>query len=332
MTIPDNPHIQGAFFKAIGYLDRSKNIGVSISGGSDSDIALDFMHQCGVLDRCQVFIFDTGLEYQATWEHIDYLKDRYGIEIDRIRAKQSIPSCCKQYGQPFISKMVSMNIERLQRAGFDWSDDRPFEQLVNDYQGVRWNLKWWTNNNQNLRMSNISYNRFLKEFLMDHPPKHKISQVCCQRAKKDTAKEYYKKANLDIVVLGLRQAEGGVRAIRYKSCYESQEKGPDKYMPIWWFTDQDKKEYKRFYSICNSKCYTQYGMRRTGCAGCPFDLQLKTTMEIMKDHEPKLYRAVSNVFGKSHELTEQYHQYRAVKYAEEKRAKMKTQPLEAWAQ
>lgn len=326
--IPDNQHIQGAFFKAIGYLDRTKNIGVSISGGSDSDIVLDFMHQCGILDCCQVFIFDTGLEYQATWEHIDYLKDRYGINIDRVRAQKSIPACCKEYGQPFISKNVSEHIRCLQKSGFDWSD-RPFNELEKEFTGCRFNLKWWTNQNT-LRMMNISYNRWLKEFLIDHPPKHNISPLCCKYAKKKTAKDYYKKQGFDMVVLGLRQAEGGVRSVAFKSCYSTGQ--PDTYRPIWWFTDTDKAEYNRFYNICNSKCYTQYGMKRTGCAGCPFDLQLKTTMEIMKDHEPKLYRAVSNVFGKSHELTEQYHQYRAVKYAEEKRAKMKTQPLEAWAQ
>lgn len=328
--IPDNPHIQGAFFKAIGYLDPSKNIGVSVSGGSDSDIVLDFMYQCGILDKCHVFVFDTGLEYQATWEHIDYLKDRYNIDIERIRAKQSIPSCCKQYGQPFISKMVSMNIERLQRANFDWSD-RPFEELIKDYSGVRWNLKWWTNNNGKLRMSNVSYNKYLKEFLIEHPPKHKISQMCCQRAKKDTAKEYYKKEHLDIVVLGLRQAEGGVRSIRYKSCYESSEKGPDNYRPIWWFTDQDKKEYNQCYNICNSRCYSEYGMKRTGCAGCPFDVHLNQSMAVLKDCEPKLYRAVQNVFGKSHEYTEQYHQFKATKYAEDKRVKLKTPSLEVFS-
>lgn len=322
MTIPDNPHIQGAFVKAIGYLDPSKNIGISISGGSDSDIVLDSAHQCGILDKCHVFIFDTGLEYQATWEHIDYLKDRYGIDIERIRAKKSIPACCKEYGQPFVSKMVSSQIELLQNAGFDWSD-RPFEELIKDFQGVRWNLKWWTNQNK-LRMANISYNRFLKDFLIDHPPKHKISPQCCNKAKKDTAKEYYKKENFDIVMLGLRMAEGGVRSIRFKTCYESNNKGPDSYRPIWWFTEQDKADYNRHYGICNSRCYSEYGMKRTGCAGCPFDLQLKVTLGTMKNHEPRLYNAVRNVFGKSHE-------YKASKYIEEKRAKMKTPTLDVWA-
>lgn len=43
----DNPHIQGAFLKAIGYLDESKKTVVSVSGGSDSDVVVDFLHQCG---------------------------------------------------------------------------------------------------------------------------------------------------------------------------------------------------------------------------------------------------------------------------------------------
>ena len=327
MTIPDNPHIQGAFFKAIGYLDESKNIGISVSGGSDSDVVLDFVYQCGILYKCHVFIIDTGLEYQATWEHIDYLKDRYHIDIERVRAKQSIPSCCKQYGIPFVSKNVSEHIRNLQLHGFEW-EDRPLEELIKDYSGCKFNLKWWTNQNK-LRMMNISYNRWLKDFLIDNPPRFNISPMCCKKSKKDTAKEYYKKENLDIVILGLRQAEGGVRSAGFNSCYKTGV--PDNYRPIWWFTNTDKEEYNRHYNICNSRCYTEYGMKRTGCAGCPFDLQLDATMSIMENHEPKLYRAVSKVFGKSHEYTRQFHEYRDGKYIEDKRARMKTQPLDMWA-
>ena len=156
----------------------------------------------------------------------------------------------------------------------------------------------------------------------------KQPQPSGKKAKKETAKEYYKKMGLDMVILGLRQAEGSVRSIAFDSCYKTG--SPDNYRPIWWFTDQDKEEYKRFYHICNSKCYTQYGMRRTGCAGCPFNLQLDKDLRAVKLHEPKLYKALINVFGKSHEYTEKYHNFRECGKIENKRARMKTQPLDAW--
>ena len=49
--IPNNPHIQGAFFKAISNLDTDKKTVVSVSGGSDSDVVIDFINQCGAGDK-----------------------------------------------------------------------------------------------------------------------------------------------------------------------------------------------------------------------------------------------------------------------------------------
>lgn len=51
--------------------------------------------------------FDTGLEYQATKEHLKFLEEKYGIKIKPYKAIKPISISCKQYGQPFISKHVS---------------------------------------------------------------------------------------------------------------------------------------------------------------------------------------------------------------------------------
>lgn len=100
----------------------------SISGGSDSDIVLDIIHKVDIDRKVKYVWFDTGLEYAATKRHLDYLEKRYDIEIVKIRAKTTIPLSCKKYGQPFISKIVSKNIESLQRYNFDFS-----KEIDNDY-------------------------------------------------------------------------------------------------------------------------------------------------------------------------------------------------------
>lgn len=321
-----NPHIMGAFFKAIGYIDESKKIVVSISGGSDSDIIIDFIHQCGFTDKCQYIFFDTGLEYQATKEHLVYLERRYNIQINRIKAYKSIPICCKEYGQPFINKFISENIERLQHHGFKW-EDKPYNELIKEYPGCISAIQWWTNNHK-INQFCIKYKKYLKEFLIENPPDFKISSKCCTYAKKKTAKAYYKDKNPDIVITGVRQAEGGIRATAYKSCYTTGT--PDNYRPIFWFTNEDKSEYNKKYNIKNSRAYTQYGFKRTGCACCPFALDL--TEELIKTarYEPKLYRAVMSVFGKSYEYTARYYQFRAEKEKEAIRQRIKTAPLEIY--
>lgn len=320
----NNPHIAGAFFKSIGYLDPSKNIVVSVSGGSDSDVIVDFVHQCGYSDKVSYIFFDTGLEYQATKDHLDYLEDRYGIVIERIRSYRSIPTCCKSFGIPFVSKFASECIHRLQQHSFNF-EDRPLKELIKDYPTCKSALKWWCNENR-INSYNVAYKKHLKEFLVEHPPKFPISSLCCTFAKKTTAKEYYRTHDTDIVITGLRKAEGGVRAGAYDSCYKVDK--PDNYRPIWWFTDEDKQEYCRKYGVIHSKAYTKYGFARTGCACCPFGLGLSEELRKTEQYEPKLYNAVRKVFGKSYDYTEQYRVFRLDREHETFRQKRSTPCLE----
>ena len=58
-----------------------KNGICSVSGGSDSDVMLDICWRCDKDNKIQYVWFDTGLEYQATKEHLKYLEEKYDIEI-----------------------------------------------------------------------------------------------------------------------------------------------------------------------------------------------------------------------------------------------------------
>lgn len=51
-------------------------------------------------------------------------------------------------------------------------------------------------------------------------------------------------------------------------------------------------------------------MKRTGCAGCPFNSRFQQDIEILGKYEPKLLKAINNVFGQSHEYTLAYRQYK----------------------
>lgn len=326
--IPDNPHIQGAFFKAIGYLDESKNILVSCSGGSDSDVVIDFLHQCGFGDKVEYVFFDTGLEYQATKDHLDYLEDKYDIQIDRAKAFKSIPYCCKTYGEPFINKIVSENIERLQRHGFQWEDE-PYDVLIKRYPDAQCGLKWWCNHHE-INQYCIRYKKYLKEFLIENPPKFKISPKCCRYAKKMTAKKYYKDHNVELSITGMRKSEGGIRATALKSCYSIG--SPDSYRPIWWFTNQDKKEYCQHYNVIHSKAYTKYGFSRTGCACCPFAFDLQSELRTISKYEPRLFKAIINTFEKTYEYTRQYYDFRDNLEKEVFRQNHKTRRIEEWCE
>ena len=112
-----------SFIKADGVLKTHERIVCSISGGSDSDIVLDLLHKLG--DENVVYVwFNTGLEYDATKEHLTELETKYGIKIRRLNAVKPIPSCVREYGVPFISKYASEQMMRLQAHGFKWRTSR----------------------------------------------------------------------------------------------------------------------------------------------------------------------------------------------------------------
>lgn len=296
-----------AFAKTQQHLSRCTKALCSISGGSDSDIMLDIVHKADNGRKVVYVFFDTGFEYEATRKHLKYLEEKYGIEIKVFKAKTPIPTACQKYGQPFMSKFVSEMIQRLQRHGFKW-EDKPFEILLEEYPKCKAALKWWCNENGEKSKFNINYHKFLKEFMIENPPDFAISNKCCDYAKKKVAKEANETENCDLVIMGVRKSEGGIRSAAYKSCFSEATLSKEaNYRPIFWFTDANKTEYENnTQNVLHSDCYTVYGLKRTGCAGCPFGKDFENELEIIEEYEPKLYKAVNKVFGKSYEYTRKY--------------------------
>lgn len=240
-NLPKNEMIRNNIIKAYKIVNdpKYKNIMCSISGGSDSDIMLDIIYKVDTNKKVKYVWFDTGLEYEATKRHLEYLENRYDIEIIKIRAKTPIPLSCKKYGQPFISKAVSNNIERLQRYNFDFSKeidddyirmikkycisyDKPNKKAVEIdgkwYGGCVSAILWWCNVQEKLpwgtdKSSNIKFcisrNTWLKEFMIKNPPTFSISSKCCNYAKKSLSHDFIKNNNVDLLILGIRKAEGG---------------------------------------------------------------------------------------------------------------------------
>ena len=319
MEYSANAETQTMFSKGITHFRRAKGkkIAVAISGGSDSDIVLDVVeHLRDDHDITYVF-YNTGLEYEATKRHLKYLEDKYNIEILEEKAIKPIPTCCQQYGVPFLSKYVSEMIGRLQAHNFQWEDE-PYEVLVKKYPNCQVGLKWWCNANPPTKTGkpssfNISRDRLLKEFMLANPPTFKISNKCCHYAKKLPAEKFLTKGGYGLNITGVRQAEGGIRAREYSTCFYSSsdnKKDYDIWMPLFWFSDQDKKEYDDFCGIIHSDCYVIYGLTRTGCAGCPFNSDFEEELEVIRECEPRLYKAVMNIFGQSYEYARTFKKFK----------------------
>lgn len=273
---------------------------------------MDVIHRVDVNNKVDYVWFDTGIEYQATKDHLKYLEERYCVDIKRVKAIKPIPLSCKEYGQPFFNKKVSQMLYRMQMHEFNFEEDgnKSFEELMEKYDNLQAGLKWWCNRNIS-RVFNIGVDKYLKEFIIANPPWFKISDKCCEYAKKNVAHKYIKNNNYICDIVGVRKAEGGQRSVAYKNCYTERIDGCSDYRPLFWWKNSDKEEYEKLYHIVHSGCYTKYGMLRTGCAGCPFGRRnFEERIETIKHYEPKLYVAINNIFKDSYEYTRMFNEFR----------------------
>lgn len=291
-------------------------------GGGDSDIVVDMFERVGYAPGQVSYVwFDTGLEYEATKRHLKFLEDKYRITIRRLKAKKAIPTSCREYGTPFLSKTVSMYINRLQNHGFQW-EDGDLDVLMQKYPNCKSALRWWCNEWGDKSRFNIGVSLGLKEFMMQNPPPL-FSDKCCEYAKKNVGYEIEKEFEDGVlIVTGVRRSEGGVRAIRYPSCYTPANKHAAQFRPIFYFTDEDKLEYEQFCGVVHSDCYTQYGLKRTGCACCPFGSGFEFELAVVEEHEPKLFKAANAIFGDSYDYMRKYREFKE----EFKKNKRKTKP------
>ena len=320
--------IQGAFCKHYtkfreydGSAGEFSSILVSVSGGADSDRMIDLIERIGYPKGAVTYAhYDTGMEYRATKEHLKWLEIHYGITIKRVHAKMPVAIAVKKYGYPFLSKKISQNIYRLQKHGFTW-EDGSLEELLKRWPRCKSALRWWCNEWGPTSRLNINRRKWLKEFLIEHPPRIPISDKCCQKAKKDTAHEVEHLIAADLSVVGVRKAEGGARECAYSSCFDKSDFGCSMLRPLFWLKKSDCMAYDDSFGVTHSALYCIYGLDREGCACCPFGKNFEKELEAVKTYEPAIYRLANMVFGPSFEYTRQYIEYRDRRNKEEKEAR-----------
>ncbi len=128
-----------------------------------------------------------------------------------------------------------------------------------------------------------------------HPDhEYKISSMCCHFVKKQPFYDYYKDNNILGYFTGIRAEEGGVRTLQYQTCTSSKMVNGIKMwnkMPIFDWTDDDIDNFIKGYNVKISEAYTKYGLKRTGCIGCPFAKDIDGNLKVLYKHEPNKYRA-----------------------------------------
>lgn len=261
----------------------------SYSGGADSDIMIDLIERTikiFALPPIKYVFFNTGLEMKATKDHVKATAKKYGVEIEECRPKVSIVQAARTYGIPFVSKIMSSGLSDWQKKGiplsiaqeYDEAEDKAAKrkELKERYPKCESLINFLCCCNSageprpNIQLV-INSSKYMRDFIAEYPPDFKISAKCCDYCKKQTAHRVQK--SYDMIITGERRAEGGMRSVPRKDntslCFTETSSGQYRLRPLYYVTDKDKEWYKEYYGIKYSDAYEVYGMKRTGCCGCP---------------------------------------------------------------
>ncbi len=311
----------------------------SYSGGSDSDIMLDLIERTRKLfdlPPVKYVFFNTGLEMQAIKDHVKATAEKYGIEIETVRPKIGIVQAARTYGIPFISKIFSQRFESWQKKDIPLSIVEEYEnaedkkakikELTDRYPKCQTLITFLCScDNEGQSRTNtqnvINSRKYMLDFLNITPPRFKISAKCCDYCKKKIAHEVQR--GYDMIITGERAAEGGVRAISFRSgqttsCFSITNSGQYRLRPLYYVSDKDKAWYKDCYKIRYSDAYEVYGLTRTGCCGCPISYKAVADLELIRPYEPMVVKAAWNIFGESYKYRQKYNEYKAERKAQAK--------------
>lgn len=323
------------------HLRQHPNAICSYSGGADSDILIDVIERAREifsLPPVKYVFFNTGLEMEATKNHVKATAEKYGVAIETVRPKVNIVQASRKYGIPFVSKIMSAGLSEWQKKGVPLSVAQEYEQAA-DKQAKRLELKerypkcesvlnfLCCCNSKGEPRPNIQLvinsSKYMRDFIGEYPPDFKISAECCTYCKKNIAHQVQK--DYDMVITGERRDEGGMRSVPRKDntsmCFTETSSGQYRLRPLYYVSDADKAWYKEYYGLRYSDAYEVYGLTRTGCCGCPISYKAIADLELIRPYEPNLVKAAWNIFGKSYTYRREYNAYKAQRMEQDKAEK-----------
>jgi 3'-phosphoadenosine 5'-phosphosulfate sulfotransferase (PAPS reductase)/FAD synthetase len=314
----------------------------SYSGGADSDILIHMIEQARAmlptLPPVKYVFFNTGLEMDATKRHVKETAKFYDVQIEEVRPEVSIVQASRIYGQPFVSKIMSAGLEEWQKKRIPLSiadeyaqaEDKAAkrEELRKRFPKCEHVINFLCCCNAageprpNIQLV-INSSRWMLDFIRENPPTFQISARCCDFCKKAPAHRVQK--DFEMIITGERRDEGGMRSVPRKDnttlCFTETASGQYRLRPLYYVSDKDKEWYKRTWGIRYSDAYEIYGMKRTGCCGCPISYRATDDLDLIRPYEPNVVKAAWAIFGDSYRYREEYKKYKKARQEAERTEK-----------
>lgn len=262
------------------YYETGGDCYLSFSGGKDSTIVLALIKLCeevGTIPKNAIpaLFANTKIELDVTYEFINWVSENWYGNVVILEPDKPFAQVIKEYGKPVKSKLRAELLRRYQK-----NPKMKSVKMLFDKHYARSAL---ADKDLHLAHNDIGI---------------MFSAECCNQLKKEPFKKYAEEHDIKGYFTGERLAEGGIRQAQIKKRVASGKpictRISGDYIikqPIVDWTDEIVEWFIEQYQVPLSDAYTVYGMTRTECAGCPFSKNLDDELRVVKEFEPKRYKA-----------------------------------------
>lgn len=313
-ALPLQAKITMTIVRVRGWLDHwDDNCYISFSGGKDSTVLVDIIHnKMGRKDIPLVYV-DTGLEYPEIREFVK----SYGDRVIQLKPQMNFRQVIEKYGYPMISKQISKRVWEWNNAKAKGKDLTQTE-AYKEFTGTRYVLR----EGYDTPMKSF-HNKEKWMFLTKAP--FKMSHKCCDIMKKKSLKKMHprKAITAQMACESINRQKSWL--IHGCNAFDAKEPISN---PMSFWTEQDVLEYIKTFKIPICSVYGEVvpdydatddlegqmrfddltpdlwsdelkqprlkttGCNRTGCMFCGFGCHLEKSegrFERMKRTHPKQY-------------------------------------------
>lgn len=246
-----------------------ENFYLSFSGGFDSTV-IDYLLDLSLPNNNIPRVFaDTGIELNIIRDFVNKKAER-DKRVILIKPSKNIRKILEENGYPFKSKRHSRVVDLYQRKGAT--------KAVKKYLGTTIDGKKYS-----VSMScpqKLKYQFFDKSFNL------KISDKCCFKLKEEPLKKWSEENKKPIAILGIMRDEGGRRF--ETECLSFRGNKLYSFNPLSPVTKDFEKWLVETYKIEVCEIYKYpYNFARTGCKGCPFNVNLEKDLKTIEKYFPE---------------------------------------------
>lgn len=246
------------------------NFFISFSGGKDSCVLSSLIDLALPNNNIPRVFADTGIELNLIRDFVYSLSlndNRFVI----IKPSTPIKKTLDLYGYPFKSKNHSHVLDIFQRNGVTYG--------VSCYLGLT------TPKSGIERTRNHLCPKLLKYQFSDTCCSLRVSDKCCFYLKKLPIHKWQVLNNKPYSILGVRREEGGQR--ENSKCLAFSGKSLKAFQPLVVITQDWEDWFINTYNVSICNIYKPpYNFERTGCKGCPFNINLQHELDILQIYFP----------------------------------------------